>query len=200
MRASKEALIAQLSTLDSMGFRTLNRFYLHPENKRCCSTCHMIFEGITANFHIKKYYPDGRKGYQNCCKDCLNTKNQERTKRYREDPHQFISARFTSYRNRAKNDNCSFNLTPEYLIEQWDTQKGQCFYTARSIDFKFISESGKHPHNWTPSLDRLDPNLGYIKGNVVWCAYAINRMKNDFTYEEFVSMCRHIVLTREEHS
>ena len=131
-------------------------------------------------------------------KKCFNSKNQERTKQYRENPHQFIRARFSSYRNRAKTENCMFDLTPEYLIERWDTQQGYCFYTAHPIDFKFVSQSGKHPHNWTPSLDRLNPNLGYIKGNIVWCAYALNRMKNDFNYEEFVSMCAHVVSTREK--
>ena len=36
----------------------------------------------------------------------------------------------------------------------------------------------------SPSLDRIVPGLGYIKGNVVVISYRANRIKNDATLEE----------------
>jgi hypothetical protein len=36
------------------------------------------------------------------------------------------------------------------------------------------------------SLDRIDPNIGYVKGNVEFVCYCINVMKNDFAKKEMI--------------
>lgn len=38
--------------------------------------------------------------------------------------------------------------------------------------------------NSSPSLDRKDPNLGYIKGNVAFISQRANRLKQDASLEE----------------
>lgn len=43
--------------------------------------------------------------------------------------------------------------------------------------------SGKNPNN--PSLDRIDSNKGYIKGNVRVVSWRANDLKKDGTLEEF---------------
>ena len=40
-----------------------------------------------------------------------------------------------------------------------------------------------HPDN-APSLDRIDPNIGYIPSNVQICSVRINRIKNNATLDE----------------
>jgi hypothetical protein len=42
------------------------------------------------------------------------------------------------------------------------------------------------------SLDRIDPNKGYIIGNVEFVCYCINVMKNDFTKEEMIKFINQI--------
>lgn len=42
---------------------------------------------------------------------------------------------------------------------------------------------GKNPNN--PSLDRINSDLGYIKGNVQVISWRANDLKKDGTYEEF---------------
>lgn len=42
----------------------------------------------------------------------------------------------------------------------------------------------------SPSLDRLDPALGYIPGNVRVISYRANRMKSDGTAEEHEAIAR----------
>ena len=37
------------------------------------------------------------------------------------------------------------------------------------------------------SLDRIDPNIGYFKGNVEFVCYCVNVMKNDFTKDKMIS-------------
>lgn len=39
--------------------------------------------------------------------------------------------------------------------------------------------------NWAASVDRLIPELGYTKGNIYIISNRANRLKNDFTLEEF---------------
>jgi len=38
--------------------------------------------------------------------------------------------------------------------------------------------------NATPSLDRIDPSAGYVKGNVWVISWRANRLKNDATFQE----------------
>lgn len=43
---------------------------------------------------------------------------------------------------------------------------------------------GKRPGPNTPSMDRVIPELGYVKGNVEIISYRATRLKNDATYQE----------------
>lgn len=38
----------------------------------------------------------------------------------------------------------------------------------------------------SPSIDRLIPSKGYIKGNIVWCISAVNAFKSTLTEKEFI--------------
>jgi len=37
----------------------------------------------------------------------------------------------------------------------------------------------------SPSLDRIKPNKGYVKGNVAWISNRANIIKHDTTFKEF---------------
>ena len=42
----------------------------------------------------------------------------------------------------------------------------------------------------TASLDRIDSSRGYVKGNIQWVHKDINKMKNTFSQEYFIKMCK----------
>ena len=42
----------------------------------------------------------------------------------------------------------------------------------------------KRPGDWSPSLDRVIPELGYVPGNVRVISYRANRIRNDASLEE----------------
>ena len=44
----------------------------------------------------------------------------------------------------------------------------------------------------SPSLDRINPNLGYIKGNVWVISYRANMIKNNATLEELELLTRNL--------
>lgn len=48
-----------------------------------------------------------------------------------------------------------------------------------------------------PSLDRIIPELGYIKGNIMVMSRKANVMKNNATKEEIDAFCRYFMEERE---
>ena len=43
------------------------------------------------------------------------------------------------------------------------------------------------------SIDRIDSNLGYVKGNIQLVCYVVNIMKNNFSMNEFIAFCEKIL-------
>ena len=47
-------------------------------------------------------------------------------------------------------------------------------------------------HDWTPSIDRLVPEKGYIKSNIRIISNKANRLKNDATLEELTQILEYV--------
>lgn len=54
-----------------------------------------------------------------------------------------------------------------------------------------LMERGYGLHDYTWSLDRINSNKGYIKGNVRWISNRANRLKNDATLEESILIVKY---------
>ena len=68
------------------------------------------------------------------------------------------------------------DIDTEYLTSIYP-KDSKC--PALGISMWFSDADGVYP-----SVDRIDPKKGYIKGNVIWVSYKANRIKNDATVEE----------------
>jgi hypothetical protein len=67
-------------------------------------------------------------------------------------------------------------------------QDRKCALTGAPLSFdRDYRRNGKRQ---TASLDRIDSNKGYTKGNIQWVHKIINRLKNKFSQEEFVRWCK----------
>lgn len=85
------------------------------------------------------------------------------------------------------------NIDLKYLKEIWNKQNGICPYTG--IKMQISRTSQDEDIKKTPikaSLDRIDPKIGYIKGNVEFVCYCVNVMKNDFTKDEMINFINQI--------
>ena len=51
----------------------------------------------------------------------------------------------------------------------------------------------------SPSLDRIDPGKGYVKGNVQVISMQANRMKNDGSIEELLLLSKWIKMQKDIH-
>tara|TARA_Y100001963_G_C6698772_1_gene408351 strand:- start:46 stop:1125 length:1080 start_codon:yes stop_codon:yes gene_type:complete len=86
---------------------------------------------------------------------------------------------FHDAKRRAKKNKLPFNLTKEYLIELGIPE--YCpYYTWIKLEKNI---GGKFWSNSSPSLDRIIPRKGYVKGNVQYVSWAYNCDKKDLDYK-----------------
>lgn len=103
----------------------------------------------------------------------------------------WIRSKIRSWKRRT----ISSNLTFEYLMKLYELQNGKCYYTNKPLKILHASE-WKTNFRESISLDRLDPEKGYVKGNVVYCLYSINTMKGSFTEMNFYNLMKDILYNK----
>lgn len=136
-------------------------------------------------------------GYRNQCKACLRERNKgtwaTRSKSYNETMRKFRStwkgATTTSLsaakiRSRQM-DLPEVNIDLKYLRDKLEEQNYLCALTGEEL----VPKGG-----WScPSLDKMNPRLGYTKGNVQWVTKRANLLKGNQTQEELKTLCINIL-------
>ena len=90
--------------------------------------------------------------------------------------------RFTKYS--AKRKNLEFNLTIEDIVIP-----ELCPYLGVPITTEY--GNGRHPTN--ASIDRINPALGYVKGNIQIISFMANTMKSAATREQLLTFAHNII-------
>tara|TARA_A100001011_G_scaffold389500_1_gene471102 strand:- start:2183 stop:2578 length:396 start_codon:yes stop_codon:yes gene_type:complete len=94
-------------------------------------------------------------------------------------------------RKRAESRELPFDITVEYLMSLFDEQNGSCYYSGHKINI--VKDDATRTHDpFKMTLDRKSPEKGYVKGNIVWCAYCVNAMKQKMPVDKMVEICRSI--------
>jgi hypothetical protein len=107
---------------------------------------------------------------------------KETAKKYHQTKRGHVMIYMCKAKDRSKNKNLAFDLDLEYLLSI-ATDECPVFGT------KFIW--GRHQgerHRQTPSLDRVIPEYGYVKGNVVFISMWANMIKADATEKELYAV------------
>ena len=89
-------------------------------------------------------------------------------------------------KNRARYLKIPFNLTTEYIKS---ITPSDMICPALGIQMK-VGENFKDSKVSAPSLDRLIPKLGYVKGNIVIVSTRANTLKRDATPEELMKVAK----------
>lgn len=89
-------------------------------------------------------------------------------------------------KKRADAKNVPFSVTEEYLRSIFPSD-GNCpvFNTPLVWGVK-----SKDKNRNSPSLDRINPTLGYVEGNVIWVSLKANAIKTDATPDEILEVGR----------
>lgn len=144
------------------------------DNNARCKKCGDI-KSIN-NFQI------GRKGkkYEYRFAYCNICRKQQTYLNLSNNINKFLSDRFNRLIRRAAKNNISCTITKEEFINQYHRQHGLCFYT----DNMMIYKAGSDLHRDSLSIDKIIPEKGYVKNNVVFCTHRINTCKNDLSLDE----------------
>jgi hypothetical protein len=124
------------------------------------------------------------------CRACKSKMEMDRRVRKTSSLEGAVSYRLISLRNKSKRLKLEFDLDPVFVIGLWNRQCGECFYSGRKMEYA-ASGSGYAGKNQF-SIDRVDPQKGYVRDNVVLCLNHVNTMKSDLTEAEFYQIVHDI--------
>lgn len=88
---------------------------------------------------------------------------------------------FRDARLRAEDKKLPFDIDVEYVRS---LVVSRCPVFGTHLEWSAQRGNGPIPIESSPSLDRIDPTKGYIKGNVWIISYKANVIKNNATHEE----------------
>ena len=142
------------------------------------------------------YFKAGRRRLQAECRTCLN---EARIKKHSSSPFEYIDYLTKNLRNvnpkkRRKKSTISRLDFLKIFRKQFDRFGLKCPYSGITMTWEL--GSGK-PTETNISIDRFDSTRPYEAGNVVFCCWFVNRMKYDYTDQEFIGACEHIAKNKE---
>ena len=76
-------------------------------------------------------------------------------------------------------------------VEDIPTPK-YCIYLGLELDYSLKSRKAKRPAN-SPSIYKIIPALGYVKGNIQIISAMANRMKSNASIEQLLTFARNIL-------
>ncbi len=144
-----------------------------------CIICHKIKP-------LGEYYTHPRMadGHLNKCKECCieyahNHDTREYDKRrHRTNPKRFLQHKYIMIRQRCTHPGKSRHYYGlEFMSkEEWQEWCEQSYGTFISL-YRNWQEAGC-PRRLAPSIDRIDNNKGYVKGNLQWLTQVANSKKH----------------------
>jgi len=108
-----------------------------------------------------------------------------------------LAKKHNSAKSRAYQDRRSEDLTLRFLTEMYLDQKGRCSITGMIMSPN-IGDYDKNPY--VISIDRIDSNEGYERGNVRLCCHWANNSKNVWSQsmlDEFIQSASVIVAEKK---
>lgn len=125
--------------------------------------------------------PDKVKGYYEARKDEFKQRRKGRD--------YFIKSMLKSAQNRAIDEQLPFDLTIEYLQE---IATMHCPVTGDKLDWNRELEETSKRNSLVPSLDKIVPSRGYVKGNVAIISWRMNVLKSDMTTTELQQLLDYV--------
>ena len=164
-------------------FHKIHYLYIM-KTKECTCKCGKVFEKPINEYN--RSFKFNRPLY--CSRKCAARNNVKnfKDKANRIPPINNIKANpFLYYLRNCKRRDFDFNLDSEYLNSLWLKQGGICPYSGVKLLLNNHSKRNVDIR-YTASLDRIDSNLGYIKGNVQFISMSINYMKHTMSHSDII--------------
>lgn len=109
----------------------------------------------------------------------LKNKNKckQRTKEWLNTIRGYLARKIYHLKKRKKTRLLEMTIDVDFLVNLWDSQKGECAITSYPMRFPECSL-------FSVSVDRIDPSKGYTKDNVQLVCQGINFAKNKYSNQE----------------
>ena len=121
----------------------------------------------------KNYYKNNPEKFVNYHKNNAAKEAEKQKKRHSNFPEKYL---LISAWHRATKNNIPFNLTIEDIIIP---------KYCPILGIKLELGGNKKSHDKSPSIDKIIPELGYIKGNIVVISFRANYLKSNGSLSEF---------------
>lgn len=116
---------------------------------------------------------------------CIVCRKDNKKKR-QEESGKFVTLKI--FLCRAKNRKKIGEICLQDLKDKWEEQSGICPYSG--VDLILPSYHKSTNPIYLASLDRIDSNKLYEKGNIQFVSSAINYMKGIMSHEETLKLCK----------
>lgn len=161
-----------------------------PDNinkKLCCRVCNI--QKPLYMFYNRSAFMNNK---EKLCKKCENESKMKR--RMAHSKSQVISTRINAAKNKALQrkangrDQCGvFEIDLDYILRILGKQQNRCVYSNKELSFSYNNRDGI-------SIDRIDSNQGYIRGNIQILSAHVNWMKLDHDENVFFELISKIYL------
>lgn len=88
----------------------------------------------------------------------------------------------------AERRNLEFKISIEQCWKLFLKQKRKCALSGLNLRFP----THRQDYDQSASLDRIDSSKGYFINNIQWVDKRINMMKQSFSQEEFITLCKNV--------
>ena len=140
-------------------------------NTKKCNKCNKVLTLNNFSKRISKKW----KGLRAVCRDCENLRMKNN---YNNSP---IPQILSNAKIRAKYKNIEFNIDTKYLKSIFP-KDNMCPVLNVHFKFGYMNEDKKNK-DYAPSLDRILPEKGYVRGNLIFVCNIVNRVKSDSSIE-----------------
>lgn len=129
------------------------------------------------------------------CRSCHTRVSRLNLQKQRaQDPKAFWArSAFNAAHSRAKAKGLPFNIILDDVVEQ--AASGCCVYCDFEPSFSRTKDQDRRT---APSLDRLVPSEGYVRGNIVLACMRCNMIKNEATADDLKRLCERVQRLLEE--
>ena len=142
-----------------------------------CSECGKMQD------YLRKTYAEQSLRLNKTCKKCSNRKTENN---HRGMYNLIRLSWFEKSKKSAELRGLVFDLSIEDIWFLYTAQEGRCALSGMSIGWAEVGAIH------SASIDRIDSTMGYIKGNVQLLHKDVNFMKQQFSQEYFIEVCKAI--------
>lgn len=97
-------------------------------------------------------------------------------------------------KSQAEQRKIEFSVSFEEIATLYDKQNGLCALSGIPLEIPRVMKSKTR----TASIDRIESNKGYIKGNVQWVHVNVNYAKLSMSNKDFIDMCKKVAEMNKE--